>query len=174
VHWQNNLMLGQNSQPAILAVTTYTNYSSSDYNGFRPNPGAAWSFQWTSPEWGKDQDYRDLLASTGNDQNPANKVLPVRRFTTLTEYSAATKQDRHSVTLDYDIFQHVPMLNAQDLTSIQRLYEAKDLDFRLKPGSAAVDKAAVIPNVTDGYSGNAPDLGALELGQPMPHYGPRS
>jgi len=32
----------------------------------------------------------------------------------------------------------------------------------------------VIPNVTDGYSGNAPDLGALESGQPMPHYGPRS
>jgi hypothetical protein len=37
-----------------------------------------------------------------------------------------------------------------------------------------VDKGAVIPNVTDGYSGNAPDLGALELGQPLPHYGPRS
>ena len=34
-HWMNNLMLGQNSQPAILAVNTYTNYSSSDYNGFR-------------------------------------------------------------------------------------------------------------------------------------------
>lgn len=34
--------------------------------------------------------------------------------------------------------------------------------------------AAVNPNVTDGYSGNAPDLGALESGQPMPHYGPRS
>jgi hypothetical protein len=26
----------------------------------------------------------------------------------------------------------------------------------------------------DEYSGNAPDLGALELGQPLPHYGPRS
>ena len=50
----------------------------------------------------------------------------------------------------------------------------QNLDFRLKPGSAAVDRGAVIPNVTDGYSGNAPDLGALELGQPMPHYGPRS
>lgn len=33
--------------------------------------------------------------------------------------------------------------------------------------------AAVIPNVTDGYSGNASDLGALESGQPMPHYGGR-
>ena len=174
VHWKNNLMLGQNSQPAILAVTTYTNYSSSDYNGFRPNPGAPYAFQWTSPEWGRSQDYRDLLASTGSDQSPANKVLAVRRYTGLMEYSAATGQDKHSLTLDYDIFEHVPMLNAQDLSTIQKLYDAKDLDFRLKPGSAAVDRGAVIPNVTDGYSGNAPDLGALELGQPLPHYGPRS
>ena len=173
VHWINNLMLGQNSQPAILAVTTYTNYSSSDYNGFRLNPGAAYAFQWTSPEWGKDQDYRDLLASKDSNQAPANKVLAARRFASLADYSAATKQDSHSVLLDYDIFQHVPMLNAKDLSTIQRLYDAKDLDFRLKPGSAAVDKGAVIPNVTDGYSGNAPDLGALELGQPLPHYGPR-
>jgi len=174
VHWINNLMLGQNSQPAILAVTTYTNYSSSDYNGFRPNPGAAYAFQWTSPEWGTPQDYRDLLASTGADQNPANKALAARRYANLADYSAATGQDRHSLTLDYDIFQHVPMLNAQDLSTIQKLYDSKDVDFRLKPGSAAVDRGAVIPNITDGYSGNAPDLGALELGQPLPHYGPRS
>jgi hypothetical protein len=31
----------------------------------------------------------------------------------------------------------------------------------------------VLPNVTDGYNGRAPDLGALERGQDMPHYGPR-
>ena len=101
-------------------------------------------------------------------------MLTVRRYKNLAEYSAATGQDRHSVILDYDIFQHVPMLNAEDLSTIQKLYDAKDLDFRLKPGSAAVDKASIIPNVTDGYSGNAPDLGALELGRPLPHYGPRS
>lgn len=173
VHWKNNLMLGQNSAPAILAVTTYTNYSSSDYNGFRPNPGADYSFQWTSPEWGLSQDYRDLLASTGADQNPRNKVLPVRRFKTLAEYSAATHQDVHSVTLDYDVFQNVPRLDASDLASIRKLYRSEDYDFSLRPGSAAVDRGAVIPNVTDGYGGAAPDLGALELGQPLPHYGPR-
>ena len=32
----------------------------------------------------------------------------------------------------------------------------------------------VLPNVTDGYSGKAPDLGAYEYGQPVPHYGPRA
>jgi hypothetical protein len=174
IHWMNNLMLGQNSAPAILAVNTYTNYSSSDYNGFRLNPGAEYAFQWTSPEWGTRQDYRDLLNSSGANQNPANTVMPVRRYKTLAEYSTATNQDTHSILLDYDIFENVPMLNAKDMVAIRKLYDAKDLDFRLKPGAAAVDRGAVIPNVTDGYSGNAPDLGALEWGQPMPHYGPRS
>ena len=45
-HWLNNLMLGQDTAPAIFSVTTCTPYTSSDYNGFRPNPGAAYSFQW--------------------------------------------------------------------------------------------------------------------------------
>jgi hypothetical protein len=47
------------------------------------------------------------------------------------------------------------------------------IDLTLKPGSAAVDRGVVIPNVTDGYTGAAPDLGAYELGKPIPHYGPR-
>ena len=31
----------------------------------------------------------------------------------------------------------------------------------------------VLPDITDNYSGKAPDLGALEAGQSIPHYGPR-
>jgi hypothetical protein len=31
-----------------------------------------------------------------------------------------------------------------------------------------------LPDITDRFAGKAPDLGAIELGQPMPHYGPRS
>jgi hypothetical protein len=173
-HWMNNLMLGQNSAPAIFAVNTYTNYTSSDYNGFRVNPGAAVSFEWSSPPWGVAQDFRDLLAAADNVQTPPDKYLVTRRYPTLAAYSSETHQDTHSVLLDYDVFQHVPMLDARDVKTVQNLHDAKDLDFRLKPGSAALDRGAVIPNVTDGYSGNAPDLGALELGQPMPHYGPRS
>jgi hypothetical protein len=173
-HWMNNLMLGENVQPAIFAVNTYTNYTSSDYNGFRVNPGAAESFEWSSPPFGTAQDFRDLLAAEDGVQTPPDKYLVTRRYATLAQYSAETHQDSHSVLLDYDVFMHVPMLDAKDMKTVQKLHDAKDLDFRLKPGSAAVDRGAVIPNVTDGYSGNAPDLGALELGQPMPHYGPRS
>jgi len=30
-----------------------------------------------------------------------------------------------------------------------------------------------LPNITDGFLGKAPDLGAYEYGAPLPHYGPR-
>ena len=47
------------------------------------------------------------------------------------------------------------------------------IDLTLRPGSAAIDAGTVIPNVTDGFTGAAPDLGAYEFGKPIPHYGPR-
>jgi hypothetical protein len=164
IHWRNNLMLGQNSAPAIFSVNTFTSYSSSDYNGFRPNPGKNPSFEWTSPPPGVIADF------TG----PAGAAkLETRRFATLDDYSKATGHDRNSVLLDYDVFVNVPRLDATDTATVQRLYRAEDYDFRLKADSAAVDRGAVLPNVTDGFGGRAPDLGALELGAAIPHYGPR-
>jgi hypothetical protein len=162
-HWRNNLMLGQNASASVFSVNTNTNYTSSDYNGFRPNPGNE-SFQWNSPPF-------NVAIIPADGTGPVK--LETRKFATLEAYQQATKQDLHSVLVDYDIFMKVPKLDAKDLATVQRLYKAEDLDFRLKAGSAAVDKGVVIPNVTDGFSGQAPDLGALEVGQPAPTYGPR-
>ncbi len=47
-------------------------------------------------------------------------------------------------------------------------------DLRIHAGSAAADRGEVLPNVNDGYTGAAPDLGAYEAGESLPHYGPRS
>ena len=180
-HWRNNLFLGQNSAPAIFSVNTYTNYTSSDYNGFRPNPGAVTSFQWNSPPFTVAADFAGLTAGGrgalpargGGRGGGAASPLEQRQFPTLAAYSQATNQDRHSVLVDYDIFVNVPKLDAQDRKTVQRVYKAEDFDFRLKPGSAAVDRGTPLAGTTDGFSGNAPDLGALELGQALPHYGPR-
>jgi hypothetical protein len=30
-----------------------------------------------------------------------------------------------------------------------------------------------LPGVNDDFTGRAPDLGAYEVGRPLPHYGPR-
>jgi hypothetical protein len=99
--------------------------------------------------------------------------LQTREYAALAEYSKATGQDRNSVLLDYDIFVNVRRLDAGDIASLQKLYKAEDLDFRLRPASAAVDRGTVLANVTEGFAGRAPDLGALEVGATPPHYGPR-
>ena len=44
----------------------------------------------------------------------------------------------------------------------------------LKAGCAGVDSGAILPNINDGFAGAAPDLGAYEVGQPLPAYGPRA
>jgi hypothetical protein len=163
-HWRNNLILGENALPAIFAVTTFTNYTSSDYNGFRPNPGAATSFAWNSPP----------AATVADFTGPGHTArVETRQFPTLAEYAKATGQDTHSVLVDYDVFVRVPRLDAQDAATVQRLYDARDFDFRLRSGAAAIDRGLALPTVTDGFTGRAPDLGALESGASMPTYGPR-
>jgi len=156
VHFRNNLLLSDGWSPEVFALRTTTNYSSSDYNGFRLNPGAEAAFEWDSPQ-------RRVTAEFV-------KPLEVRKFKTLADYAAATGQDRHSVAVDFDSFAKVAIADKADP---QRLYNPEDFDFRLKPGSAAVDAGVELPTITDGFSGKAPDLGAYESGKPTPHYGPR-
>lgn len=170
VHWRNNLFLGQNSAPVLFAVNTFTTYTSSDYNGFRPNPGARVSFAWNAPKDGLTADFSGLVSP-----GPAGAAatLQVREFASLADYSAATGQDRHSVLVDYGMFVNVPPLNAQDRATVQRVYKPESFDFGLKSGAAAIDRGTVLPTVSERFTGQAPDLGALEAGAPVPHYGPR-
>jgi hypothetical protein len=141
VHFRNNLILGDGYADPVFNPRTSTTYSSSDYNGFRPNPGVADAFEW-------------------------NTV----KYKSLDEYRLATKQDQHSVVVDYNVFVKVSI---PDKADPQRLYKPEELDFRLRPGSAAIDAATPLPTITDDFTGKAPDLGAYELDRPVPHYGPR-
>ena len=43
----------------------------------------------------------------------------------------------------------------------------------LHASSNAIDAGLVIPNITDGFVGGAPDPGAWERGAPIPIYGAR-
>ncbi len=60
-----------------------------------------------------------------------------------------------------------------EFPDIQRLDPA-ELDFSLAEDSAAVDSAVLIPGINDDFTGEGPDIGALEAGKPVPHYGPRT
>lgn len=171
VHYRNNLILGKADTPETFAVETNTNYSSSDYNGFRPNEGAEFSFEWSSPPFSELANFPGEPGKLSVQQQARleAQIRQMRRFKTLKEYSEATGQDTHSVIVDYDIFEKVTPPGPDP----QTLYKPADFDFRLRPGSVAVDAGVRLPNINDDFTGRAPDLGAYEIGRPEPHYGPR-
>ena len=171
LHFRNNLILGKSQNPGIFSIESNTNYSSSDYNGFRPNEGAEYSFEWSTPPFSVRALFPgEMGALAMQQQNQLEaKSRERRRFKTLKEYSEATGQDRHSVIIDYDVFQKVTPPGPD----LRTLYKPADFDFQLRPGSAAVDAAVRLTGVNDDFTGRAPDLGALEVGRPVPHYGPR-
>ncbi len=167
LHLRNNLLLGQGTAPLVLSVDTFTNYSSSDYNGFRPNPESKEAFAWNSPRF---EEKRNFYPAHRNPQQSAPIALTQRSFPTLQAYSKATGQDRHSLLVDYDIFVNAPMPDFSDPT---RVVAVDSVDLRLREGASAIDAGMELPNITDGFQGSAPDLGAYEFGTPLPHYGPR-
>ncbi|MCE5272581.1 T9SS type A sorting domain-containing protein [bacterium] len=76
--------------------------------------------------------------------------------------------EKHAVQVGLDVFAATPDWPSPPFP------ERAPADLRLAPGSVAVDHGQRLPGVNDDFTGGAPDLGAYELGQPLPHYGPRA
>ena len=157
MHYRNNLFLGRDTPDrGVMTWANGTEEYSSDYNGFRPNAGVAEQYRWLAPQGGA-----TIYAPRPEDW---------RTFATLDELRTATGQEEHGIEVDFDIFQEmVP----PDPSKRHAVYHARQLNFRLKPASRAVDAGLRIPTVNDNFVGEAPDLGALEVGAPQQRYGPR-
>jgi hypothetical protein len=88
--------------------------------------------------------------------------------------SFASLAQLRSVSTEKNAVQVDPTVFAASIgipTAALTVFAAPDL--RLRPGSAAENAGVAIPNVNDGFSGRAPDLGAFEVGAPLPVVGPR-
>lgn len=157
MHWRNNLFLGRDTPDrGIMTWANAGDAFSSDYNGFRPNAGVTEQFRWLGPARGQ-----TIYEPHESDW---------RTFATLAEFRAATGQETRGIEVDYaDFVQLAP----PDPASRHAVYHAAELNFRLRATSRAVDAGVLLPTVNDHYTGNAPDLGALEFGGPEPAYGPR-
>lgn len=158
-HYANNLVLAEQPTDPAFEVNTFTNNVTSDYNGFMPGSKAPAPFGWRSPAPGTEADYK-------GDR-------PARKFQNLSEFSQATGNDKHSMMITFDIFQNLKPVSVGTVADLMKVYDPDKLDFELKPNAPVVDVGTILPNITDGFTGKAPDLGALESGQPVPHYGPR-
>ena len=188
VHWRNNLFLGENSAPAIFSVNTYTNYTSSDYNGFRPTPTPrslvrnGTRRRWNVASRIKPAHSRPALpggprsGSIRACRGPARATRGPLGTRAVQVASANTAQATRRIAqrgVDYDIFMNVPEARRPGLGQRSEAVPGRRSRFPVEAGSAAVDRGVALPNVTDGFAGQAPDLGALEVGQEPPHYGPR-
>lgn len=93
-----------------------------------------------------------------------------RVYATIEEFRANSGIERHAVWLG----EGSPFASGIRAPSdFKRQFPLAVNDLRLAPGSSAVDAGARLPNVNDGFRGQGPDLGAYELGEKLPHYGPR-
>ena len=102
----------------------------------------------------------------GSWKMPFSGMIGNRKFADLAGLRTLTGGS-HSVKVDLNTFK-------EGLAFPDPVYpERQPADLRLRPGSPAVDAGVVIPGVNDNFTGKAPDLGAYELGQETPHYGPR-
>jgi hypothetical protein len=156
-HWRNNLVMGtDHPEKPVLGCLTYTSYSSLDHNGYRPNRSGKPQFLWKAPPAGTLRDY--ALAGAPDP------------FDTFDAFRKASGQEAHGILVDFDVFENV---KPPDPVKPHAVYEARDVDFRLRPGAVAVDAGCRLPTVNDDFFGKAPDLGALEQGRPEPRYGPR-
>lgn len=90
------------------------------------------------------------------------------KYPTLAAFAAATGQEQHGLQLDTPagIF-------AANLRMPTEMAVSDPLDARLAPRSPLIDRGEPLPGINDGYAGRAPDLGAIEAGETLPHYGPR-
>ncbi len=157
MHFRNNLYLGRDTPGrGILTLANATDRYSSDYNGYRPNKGVPDQYRFLAPAPGQ-----RLYEPRPEDW---------QSFQTLAELAAATGQETNSIEVDFDIFEK---LSPPDPSKRHAIYHAMDLNFALRAGSEAIDAGVVIPTVNEDYQGRAPDLGALEAGGPVAHYGPR-
>jgi hypothetical protein len=102
----------------------------------------------------------------GADGLPFRGEIGGQHFDSLESLRSLTSE-RHGVQVSLDIFQFPVVIPDP------ALHEWNPPDLRIKTGSAAMDAGAELANINEAYSGRAPDLGAYEIGQAPPIYGPR-
>ena len=88
------------------------------------------------------------------------------QYRTLDAFFEATGLEEHGMLADYDVFIKTgPPEKGKS-------YEPSDYDLRLDEDAKVIDAGTTLTQITDDFSGTAPDLGCYELGREPPHYGP--
>jgi hypothetical protein len=164
------LMLHNTSVKAGMPLVLYTSvpvYNSLSRNNLYLGTAASWAYENTAPMVECDFDYDGF--GGGPFRDGLVKWNGVR-YRTLAELHASGNLYQHVVLVDPTT---AFASGIQPPADHKTQFPVTRNDLRLRRGSAAIDAGERLPNVSDSFRGRAPDLGAYELGQPLPHYGPR-
>lgn len=120
--------------------------------------------------WKTDLDYDGFEFSAAKPHPKLKTLNPWnwlnQRFFDLPSLSAAIGIEKHGLVLE----------RARDFAPFevsQEMPGAQTPLIRLSGQSVAKDAGVPVPNLSDQFEGKSPDLGAFELGDSIPHYGPR-
>jgi hypothetical protein len=91
------------------------------------------------------------------------------RYATLKDIRSQSPVLKHSVLMDTATPFASGARAPEDITR----QSPSTIDLRLAPRSGAIDAGQIVSGLNDGFHGKTPDLGAYELGDSLPHYGPR-
>jgi MYXO-CTERM domain-containing protein len=131
-----------------------------DYNGFDSGPGDVIALDTADDTCSFDYDGYGSIG-TGAFEGRLGDV----RFTSLAELTAGTTE-AHAVEVDLGAFS--PAVEFPEDPFAPPPFPP----LTLAASGGAVDLGVVLPNLNDGFDGSAPDLGAYELGEQPPTYGP--
>jgi MYXO-CTERM domain-containing protein len=171
--WLHNTVLKPGDGMGVYAGTTWSRalfrnnliiggLGGATYNGFSNGDGAVINV--ADADQSCDFDY-DGYGSQGTGQFRGR--IGGDRFTSFAGL-IGSGHEAHAVQVGLDAFAATPSFPEHPFPAVAAA------DLRLAAGGAAIDRGLAIANVNDGFAGAGPDLGAYELGAPLPSYGPRS
>lgn len=123
-----------------------------------------WSFKNSVPDWRSDFDYN----AYDFEQTPRPFYYMGNTYADLASYRSASGFDLHSFEIERESCFENLNYSGPSPTRVPLQH------LTLQQGCTAIDAGVVLPNINDGYSGTAPDIGAYEVGNSLPRYGPRT
>jgi hypothetical protein len=163
VHFRNNIFIPPDDDAyyGAFSLYSYTSYSSSDHNAYRIHEGMENPVRLAIPE-AKLVDY-DL------QQN-------FKEFNSIESLGKETGFEDHGIEVGYADFIRLPKAEYQDYFKrfgVYPLVYPHEQDFIPLRNSKLVDAGCRLDNINDNYTGDAPDIGAYELGLEKWTVGPR-
>lgn len=144
----NNLLIYRGTTGHLMAMeSTGMTVMDFSHNGWFPDAATWWS-------------------NTGSSFSTMTDAIRMGQRAHTPLFGTGTVRHQNDVVTTTDPFAVPVVLGASHLNEVTATYTPA-----LASGSTPRGAGLALPNVTDGYSGTAPDMGAIMTGRPLPRWG---